>query len=79
MKRTIFIIALTLGFTTLLNAQAGRNARERASDQKQISVNQSQLERDKQELKDFKNSVAQLEDAWAKKDVAMVNRIFKIF
>ena len=67
MKTFVILLAALLSTGTLF-AQAGRNAKEARQNTKARATNASQLERDTQELADFRAKLIELEAAFTAKD-----------
>lgn len=75
MKNTFILLGFLIGLSFNINAQAVRNANEAKNNQRQIKVSQEELDRDIRELAHFKAKLADLENAWGKKQIKKVNKI----
>lgn len=64
-----------MGYISYSEAQQRRNRIEKATDHTQISTGQDQLQRDLQELSDFKSVLSQLDKAWKRANSTKVNRL----
>lgn len=63
-KKTLLLLGALLCYGSVaLQAQQIRNAAERASDHRQIQVDRATLERDQQELNEFRSTLSRLENA----------------
>jgi hypothetical protein len=77
MKTIILLLTFIIVFIFTVTAQTVRNTVERTGDRREIATGKDQLERDQEELLEFRASYNKLEEAWTRRDIDQVNSIKK--